>query len=118
MSSVISYLKARIVSLTKERVSLKVDICKYQGVIDSLKQKQESSKIETEAAIFMALNGRFSSNQIQSIITGKPVYSWREEDIVKALTLRSLSPKAYRFILKKWQIPLPPSSPIGRCASK
>lgn len=118
MSLVISCLKAKIVSLTKERDSLKVDICKHQGIIDSLKQKLENSKMKNKTAISTVLNGHFSSNQIQSIITGKPVHSWSEEDVAKALTLRSLSPKAYSFIREKWQFPLPSSSTISRWASK
>ncbi|KAK4297543.1 hypothetical protein Pmani_030054 [Petrolisthes manimaculis] len=40
-----------------------------------------------------------------------------EHDIKKALTLRTLSPKAYRFIREQWNYPMPSSATISRWIS-
>lgn len=60
------------------------------------------------------LSSTFTSTQMEHILTGKPITRWREEDISRALTLRSLSYKSYKFIREVWQFPLPSRSTISR----
>lgn len=60
------------------------------------------------------LSSTFTSTQMEHILTGKPITRWREEYISRALTLRSLSYKSYKFIREVWQFPLPSRSTISR----
>lgn len=50
----------------------------------------------------------FTSTQINQILhPSKKVSKWLPEDISSAITLRSISPKAYRYLRNKKQYPLP-----------
>ena len=42
------------------------------------------------------------------------IKKWSEIDIANALTLKCLSPKAYRYIRKPWKMPLPATSTLNR----
>lgn len=64
------------------------------------------------------LRGHFTETQIQCLVHHTRAPSWKEEDISRAVTLRSLSPKAYRFLREKWNFPLPSPSTISRWVSK
>jgi len=53
----------------------------------------------------------FTTTQINLILhPKKKVYKWSEEDIANAITLRSLSPKAYRYLRGEKKYPLPGKS--------
>lgn len=59
---------------------------------------------EFERKFHEKLSGLFTSTHISLILRPKQkVYKWSETDI----TLRSLSPKAYRYLREKLQYPLP-----------
>lgn len=50
----------------------------------------------------------FTPTQIQLLLNPKKkTYKWTPEDISSAITLRSVSPKAYRFLRTKKNFPLP-----------
>lgn len=54
------------------------------------------------------LNKLLSPTQIKLLLHPKnKVYSWEPEDISSAITLRSISPKAYRYLRNEKQFPLP-----------
>lgn len=54
------------------------------------------------------LNKLLSPTQIQLLLhPKKKVYSWEPEDISSAITLRSISPKAYRYLRNEKQFLLP-----------
>ena len=52
------------------------------------------------------------------MLSSNSVSRWQEEDISKALALRTLSPKAYRFLKEQWNFPLPSDATISRWVSK
>ena len=58
----------------------------------------------------------FSKTQIKAIITKKKVSEWSTEDIASALTLRSLSPKCYKYLREKKGYPLPCVSTLNKKA--
>lgn len=54
------------------------------------------------------LNGLFTPTQIQLLLHKKQKpYKWQTEDIASAITLRSLSKKAYIYLRDKKGFPLP-----------
>ncbi|XP_071519277.1 transposable element P transposase isoform X4 [Panulirus ornatus] len=64
------------------------------------------------------LRSCLSDSQLVHALDGKPVKWWSEEDISRALTLRSLSHKTYRFLREKWQLPLPSTSVLNHWIAK
>lgn len=63
------------------------------------------------------LSTYFSSFQTSCMLTGKPISRWQDEDIARALTLRSLSTKAYRYLREKMKLPFPSISTLNRWIS-
>ena len=118
MSILVEGLKSKIVSLTKERDDLKYEVSQCKKIINSLNCKLNQTKSEQNSTVSKALNGLFTPNQVKAIVTQNQISSWKEEDISKAVTLKSLSPKAFRFIREIWKIPLPSSATISRWVSK
>lgn len=54
------------------------------------------------------LSQLFTPTQIQLLLHPKiKVYKWTSEDISSAITLRSISPKCYRYLRGKKNFPLP-----------
>lgn len=50
----------------------------------------------------------FTSTQIDMILNPKTkVYKWTPDDISSAITLRAISPKAYRYLRNQKSFPLP-----------
>lgn len=91
---------------------------KYQGTIESLQKELETFKGKCQHDIVSNPSGHFSSSQIQYFLTSKPVKFWHEDDIMKALTLRTLSPMANQFINEQWKYPMPSSATISWWISK
>lgn len=59
-----------------------------------------------------------SASQIDSIFNDSKITRWTDDDMSKAITLRSLSPKAYRYIKEVCSFPYPSVSTLQRWASK
>lgn len=54
------------------------------------------------------LSTMFSPQQINLILhRKKKVFKWEPKDIASAITLRSISPKTYRYLRDKLEFPLP-----------
>lgn len=54
------------------------------------------------------LSNMFSPHQAEMILNKKKkVAKWEPEDIASAMTLRSISPKCYRYLRDKLEFPLP-----------
>lgn len=90
--------------------------------IDRLKLKNEqlakaNCAFESELLRYkMAISKHFTPGQIKRILNPNKKYSsWSAEDIASAISLRSVSPKAYRY-LKKIGYPLPALSTLRRWA--
>ena len=121
-----------LVVLKKQMHSAQVEACKALQERDALleekgawekeraflQQQRESAYIDATDDVRNSLSKYFSSSQITSILTAKPVKLLQDEDISKALTLRSLSPKAYRYLREKVGFPFPSSSTLHRWVSK
>lgn len=56
--------------------------------------------------------------QVESLFSGKRTSRWTEDEISKALTLKSLSHYTYAFLREKWQFPLPSRSTLNRRVRK
>ncbi|XP_076062489.1 uncharacterized protein LOC143037817 [Oratosquilla oratoria] len=94
--------------LQKENASLKENICHSQ--VSDCKVHYEIRNI---------LKPLFSGTQISALIMkSKKVKSWTDEDIASALTLRSLSPRCYRYPRNKKGFPLPSVSTLNHRAQK
>jgi len=60
------------------------------------------------ARVHSVLSKLFTSTQIDAILNGnKKIYKWTPEDIASAISLRSVSPKVFRYLREKRHIPLP-----------
>ena len=74
-----------------------------------------------ESAITTAKNSLkkcFSATQVEHLLAGTNVNFWKDDDISKALTLRSLSPKAYKLLREQWKFPLPSLATLYRWSNK
>ncbi|KAF0758406.1 Uncharacterized protein FWK35_00011207 [Aphis craccivora] len=89
---------------------------KYKALIFDLQKKikwyEQFVKLENERfenLFSNKLNKLFTPTQIQLLLNPKKkkVYKWTPEDISSAISLRSVSPKSYRFLRTKKNFPLP-----------
>ncbi|CAI6348402.1 unnamed protein product [Macrosiphum euphorbiae] len=64
------------------------------------------------------LSGIFTSTQINLILNKKKAYKWSDEDLSSAISLRSISPKGYRYLREKKKYPLPALSTLRSWACK
>lgn len=93
-------LKNQIKLLQQENVQLKKLTSEQSKVLNS-------EKLRFEGRFIQILSKLFISRQIDLLLhPKKKVFKWKSEDIASAISLRSVSPKAYRFLLKK-NFPLP-----------
>lgn len=111
-------LHKRLTKVTKERNYYREEIKKYQEIINKLRNELDNVRVECQENVSKALSKTFTKNQTQYFVSNKHILKWEEEDISKALTLRSLSPKAYRFLRKHWKFPLPSPATISKWVSK
>ena len=100
-----------------------------RDVLLAEKEEWEKEKFELRAEIDKAfsdatsrvrdnLKKYFSSSQVEFFLTGVPVKHWKEDDISQALTLRYLSPKAYRYLRSTLHLPYPSNSTLHRWVTK
>jgi len=91
---------------------LKKTIDKYKKV--KLKEDQEM----VEKKMYELLGKMFSPGQIRLILNPSlRKMKWSSKDIAHAISLRSVSPKAYRYMKNILQIPLPGLSTLRRWTS-
>ncbi|XP_050705256.1 uncharacterized protein LOC126990614 [Eriocheir sinensis] len=110
-------LHKRLTKVTKERNYYREEIKKYQEIINKLRNELDNVRVECQENVSKALSKTFTKNQTKYFVSNKHILKWEEEDISKALTLRSLSPKAYRFLRKHWNFPLPSPATISKWVS-
>lgn len=82
----------------------------------SIKRRSSSPKLHMGALrreMVKVLSTCFTEGQIRCLLGGKKRVKWSSEDIANALTLRSLSKKAYEY-LRKRNIPLPCRSTLQK----
>jgi len=109
-------LKEKIEYLEKENLKLSESMKYMSDIIQSQQEKIDSLNEENtfEDKFRNVLSKMFTQSQI-NIILKKPkkVQKWTNEDIAYSMTLRSISPKAYRFLRQSLKFPLP-----GLCTAK
>lgn len=112
----IAVLEARNVHLNNNCVKL---IARNRNIQNQLlltrRQLRETRKNRDEivsAEINRILGKIFSPNQIRSLLNGSKRVRWVKEDICKAITLRAISQKCYKFLRNKMGYPLPAISTL------
>lgn len=89
---------------------------KQQNV--ELKRLKKEQKNETKKKIYKVLEKCFTPKQIHWLLNpNKTKVRWNVEDIASAITLKSVSSAAYRYLLKK-NYPLPSPRTLRRWASQ
>jgi len=79
-------------------------------------EKKENERIEEK--MHELLSNIFSPGQIQMLLQPSlKKIKWSSEDIARAISLRCVSPKAYRYMRDVLKIPLPGCSTLRRWAS-
>lgn len=116
LKAINSNLYQEVLQLKKQVSNLVRDNMQLKKELENSKQNEQKSFQKATDYLKDTLRGKFSSAQVDSLITGKPVTRWKEEDISTAITLRSLSSKAYNFLRTK-MIPLPSTTTINRWVS-
>lgn len=92
-------------TLLSMQLKLKNLIIKQKQCIELMKTTYE---LQFNQKFNNILNGFFTPTQIQLLLHKKQKpYKWQTEDITSAITLRSLSKKAYIYLRDKKGFPLP-----------
>lgn len=112
---IIYRLKNDFEKLSNENRNLSKNIIEYKNIIESQRAQIKWFKnfINCEEQRFEnkfsnILSEIFTDTQIQLLLhKKKKVYKWAANDISSAITLRSISPKAYRYLKDTIHIPLP-----------
>ncbi|KAK4299713.1 hypothetical protein Pmani_028029 [Petrolisthes manimaculis] len=114
----IEELQLQIKALKKERDNLLTEKEEWKKERILFHKLLEKDSKEVNDAVTNALRPYFSESQVTSILTGNPVRNWLIDDICRALTLSSLSPKGYRYLREKLKYPFPSKSTLNRWLAK
>lgn len=79
--------------------------------------KQRLAARDENAKIAAAVKPSFTPGQIKKLLTKKNI-RWSAEDISAAISLRSVSPKGYRYLKNHRKYPLPSVSTLRRWAAR
>lgn len=87
--------------------------------MQSEKRVEKQMKEKVQENMYRILKQVFTPGQIKILLNPQKKRAvWSSEDIASAISLRSVSPKAYRYLRNVTKIPLPGLSTIRRWASK
>lgn len=90
---------------------------KNKSIFEELsKIKHESGNVEVK--VQNILLKVFSPGQVKTLLNPNKRIKWSSEDIACAISLRSVSAKAYRYLRNKLKYPLPALSTLRRWISK
>lgn len=107
MESVDLY-KNKNYQLKEENNKLKNNILALHKENESLKNIVSKIEYNFELRFNSLLSNIFTPTQIDMLLHPKlKAYKWTSDDISSAITLRSVSPKAYRYLRNKKCFPLP-----------
>lgn len=82
-------------------------------------QERKISKAKNKEMKYQRiLHSVFTPGQLKILSNEKKKTKWCSEDIASAISLRSISPKAYRFVRNSMKIPLPAMSTLKNWARK
>lgn len=111
-------LQHQLETVTQERDVLLAQKQALEKKEMALIEENKSISNKATVAVRNRLLRFFSPSQVDFFLSGIPVNRWSDDDIGQALTLRSLSPKAYLFLRDKWCFPFPSVSTLHRWSSK
>ena len=111
--------------LEEKRSEWKQDITKRDNEVKKLQRELKEvteeknilqKQLNDNLKIVEAVNVLFTQGQIRSLMSGSNV-KWSPEDISSAISLRSVSAKAYRYLKYHCHFPLPSLSTLRRWAA-
>lgn len=111
-------INLQITNITKEKEHLLTEINGLEEEKAQYKKQIDRAHAEASSDTKKILSKYFTPSQIDSMLSDKPVTQWQDEDICKAITLQSLSPKGYRYLRESMKLPFPSKSTLNRWASK
>lgn len=85
-------------------------------LLEELKSVKNLNKFEVERRVRSILSSLFTEGQIKSLMFRKKRVKWNIDDYSAAISLRSVSPKAYRYLREKMNFPLPALSTLRKWA--
>jgi len=101
-------LKDEIVLLKNKNDTLLLKNEKLWKLVISLKEYCNKEKERFISRFSKTLKDIFSPTQIEMLLNPKKrVFKWTSDDISSAISIRSISPKAYRFLQEEKKFPLP-----------
>ena len=107
-------LCTNITQLTEENKTLKNN---SDSLLEQLKNVQSTSSQKRIGEIQKILSTVFTQGQIRCLLKKNRNPRWSNEDISAAISLRSVSTKAYRYLRNKLNFPLPALSTLRRWVS-
>lgn len=90
--------------LLKENEILSTQVAQLQAEVSKLKNNNQK---EAEAIVTNILCKVFTPGQISMLLSSSNCVQWSSEDIMSAISLRALNPKAYKYLRNVKKIPLP-----------
>ena len=107
---------AQIPKKNEKITDLELSVCKLReknaNIVTKVTQEQLDKQVEK------ILKPLLTKTQIQVLLENKTVRYWPEDDIGQAITLRSISPKCYKYLRDVRGFPLPSKTTLYRRALK
>lgn len=94
--------------------SVEEQLATTQKELLTYKEKERKSNENMETRIYEILEKMFTPGQIRMLLNSSKNIKWSSEDIASAISLQSVSPKAYRYLKNVLHIPLPGLSTLRR----
>lgn len=122
-------LESEIANLTAKNQELKTTVaevlvknqeleqCKW-SLNEELKSLKRSKNQDVSREVETVLSRYFSPGQIRCILRRQRKIHWAAEDIASAISLKSVSAKAYRYLRNKLNYPLPHISTLRKWAQQ
>lgn len=89
-----------------------------KALMESEKKKKKREEEKLKENMYRVLSQVFTPGQIKILLyPEKKRVVWSSEDIANAISLRCISPKAYRYLRNVVKMPLPGFSTLQRCTA-
>ena len=116
-------MKAEIKILEKEKkrdIEEKEKLRAKCLMLEELRSVNEKNRLQLPKEFARILSPYFTKEQCDIMLGIKTsnTNKWSDRDIANALTLKCISPKAYRYIRDTWKIPLPAISTLNKHVCK